>query len=113
MKTNQTISKNALSDAFYHITDKKRLTDEIILVVKNTSLLYGKLLNDCRSKIHSIAFYALFEIVKNSRSLPVGYYVSNPQMKKFLLENYGSDYQDLLIDACKELEKIRNEHLEG
>lgn len=111
MKTNQHISKDALENAFAYIVSIEHLTNEIVLTVRNTEYLNSQLIDNRRSKIHSIAFRALFEIVGNSRELPQGYYVSNPQMKKFIEERFYNDYQNVLADACRELEIIRNDYL--
>lgn len=111
MKTNQYISKDALANAFYCICDVEHLTNEIIITVRNTEWLNSKLIENRRSKIHSIAFSALFEIVKNNGGLPKGYYISNPQMKKFVEERFEDDYKSVLADACRELEIVRNNYL--
>lgn len=113
MKTNQHISKDALNTAFFCIADVEHLTNEIVLIVRNTQWLNSKLIENRRSKIHSIAFASLFEMVKNCGALPKGYYISNPQMKKFIEERFDDTYQNVLSDACKELEEIRNDYLNG
>lgn len=113
MKTNSLISKDALENAYAYIVDVEHLTNEVFLTAINTRYLWEKLTENRRSKIHSIAFRALFEIVENNGGLPTDYYVSNPQMKKFLEERFGDTYQNLLADACRELEDYRKDHFNG
>lgn len=112
MKTNALISKDALINAFSNIVDVEHLTSEILITVRNTEWLNSKLIENRRSKIHSIAFGSLFEIVKNNGGMPKGYYISNPQMKKFIEEHFGDNYQNVLADACRDLEIIRNNYLD-
>lgn len=111
MKTNQTISKSALETAFYCYEDIDHLTNDLVLTIRNTEWLNEKLTENRRSKTTAIAFYSLFEIVKIAGNLPKGYYVSNPQMKKFIIERFDLPYEQVLNATVQELEKIRNEYL--
>lgn len=113
MKTNAQKSRELLETVFYSYDDVEDLTNELLLFIRNNERLNTSLIENRRTKIHSIAYNSLFDYVDElyptfRRS---GYYISSPQMKAFILDKWGMDYKALLAPLCKELEKIREDYL--
>ena len=113
MKTNAQKSREYLENVFYLFDDVERLTEELLIFIRNDNRLNSALIENRRKQIHSIAYQSLFEyadFVDNSLRKQ-GYYISSPQMKAFILHKWEMDYKKLLAPLCKELSKIREDYL--
>ena len=113
MKTNAQKSREVLKTVFYYYDDVEDLTNELLLFIRNNKQLNSALIENRRTKIHSIAWRSMFEYVYElDRTFRLaGYYVSSPQMKAFILDKWEMGYQSLLAPLCKELSKIREDYL--
>lgn len=113
MKTNTQKSRYHLKNVFYNLDDVEDLTNELLLFIRNNEWLNSALIENRRKQIHSIAWRSMFEYADfvDNGLRKQGYYVSNPQMKAFILDKWGMGYQSLLAPLCKELQKIREDYL--
>lgn len=113
MKTNAQKSREVLETIFYYYDDVEDLTNELLLFIRNNNQLNSALIENRRTKIHSIAYRSMFEYVYElDRTFRFAdYYISNPQMKAFILHKWKMDYKKLLAPLCKELSKIREDYL--
>lgn len=115
MKTIKTKSYAILENAFYGYDEIQALTNELLLYIRNDERLNGCLIESRRVKIHSIAFNSMLayavEIAEDVHFKRRELYISNSQLKGFIVEKWGVDYKELLKPLCKELEEIRNNYL--
>lgn len=115
MKTNIKISKEAFSEWFNCYMEWRNYEEQIqelyAIAINNDYRFYADFMRSRRIKAHSFAFYAVILAVKPF--MPSGYYLSNPQAKKFIKEFFNIDYKEFLKPLVEMLENERNEQLEG